>query len=65
MREMKKQAYIKTGSLPAKKVNRKRISDRIKRKRQDGHKFKRVMFKDAIGYQSDDKYDPYIYARLI
>ena len=58
---MKNQAFIKTGMLPLKKVNRKLVADKVRKKRNDGFKFKRIAYDDAIAYQSNDKYDPYLY----
>jgi hypothetical protein len=50
---MKNKAWIKTGILPAKKTSRKALSDAIRQCRSKGWKMQKVVFADAVGYQSD------------
>ena len=50
---MKSNAWIKTGLLPAKKTSRKALAEAIKSCRRKGWQMQKVVFKDAIGYQSD------------
>ena len=50
---MKSHAWIKTGCLPAKKTSRKALAEAIISCRRKGWKMQKVVFKDAIGYQSD------------
>ena len=52
-KNMKNKAWIKTGSLPAKKTSRKALADEIRQCRRKGWKMQKVVFTDAIGYQSD------------
>ena len=61
---MKKQGFIKTGMLPIHKVSRKRVADAIRKARKEGE-LSKVVFNDAVVYQSNDKYNPYLYGTLI
>ena len=60
---MKKQAWIKTGLLNPVKVPRNRVALRMKKDRANGFKHKKTISKDGfIVYQSNDRYNPYLYA---
>lgn len=50
---MKNIAWIKTGMLPAKKTSRRALAEALRSCRRKGYKMKKVIFTDAIGYQSD------------
>jgi len=59
---MKKQAMCKTGLLKPHKTTRQQMANSIKKGRSKGYTYKKLIFGDAIAYQSDCKYDPYVYA---
>lgn len=56
---MKRTAYRKAGMLPPRQFARSFIAAQIRQWRSEG-KVRRIRYRDAIGYQAEDKFNPYI-----